>query len=256
MRRAMTKPRWFVLASAAIGLAAAASVPNVFELPEADRQRLSQYFGDAITVKAIEAKPIEDPRAYLSPKDGAQWTYQVTSGKRRGQSVTATMRSESADGGSPTWWFDAGDESVVRLLWDEDGTVMPVTRSKINKVISTYEPPEPLLSRSLAPGESRKLTLHVSVSNVDDPDQVAHTGKLELTYTYIGAFKVTVPAGTFETVLVRWLYDGNVGPASVKDHQYWFLAKGRGVVAMIQKTDVSAFLVFQEHERYAAVLAK
>ena len=50
------------------------------------------------------------------------------------------------------------------------------------------------------------------------------------------------------------LYDGKVGPAKVKDSQYWFLAEGVGPVARIDKKDISAMLIYRDKSKIAGVL--
>lgn len=42
----------------------------------------------------------------------------------------------------------------------------------------------------------------------------------------------------------------------MRDVQYQFVAKGIGVVAMIEKIDVSAFLLYHDTTRIARVLVK
>ena len=65
-----------------------------------------------------------------------------------------------------------------------------------------------------------------------------------------------VPAGTFKASLFKWHYKGKVGPAKVQDLQYRFFAKDVGTVAMIEKTDVTALLVYQQHTKIGKVLIK
>jgi hypothetical protein len=96
----------------------------------------------------------------------------------------------------------------------------------------------------------------VKVYDLSDPKEVSHEGSLDLTYSYVGAFEVTVPAGTYEAALIKWDYKGKVGPASIEDTQYRFLANNVGVVAMIDKKDISAMLFYQDHSKYGKVLEK
>ena len=83
---------------------------------------------------------------------------------------------------------------------------------------------------------------------------VSHSGSLGLTYSYIGAYKVTVPAGTYDAALIKWTYNGSVGPANIEDTQYRFLAEDVGVVASVDKKDISAMLIYNDHSKYGKVL--
>lgn len=42
----------------------------------------------------------------------------------------------------------------------------------------------------------------------------------------------------------------------MSDVQYRFMAKGTGIVAMVEKVDVSALLAYNDHSRIARVLTK
>jgi hypothetical protein len=65
---------------------------------------------------------------------------------------------------------------------------------------------------------------------------------------------VTVPAGTYDAALLKWDYDGSVGPASVQDTQYRFLAKDVGIVASIEKKKISALLLYHDNSNTGRVL--
>ena len=96
----------------------------------------------------------------------------------------------------------------------------------------------------------------MKVYDLSDPKEVSHRGYFNMIYTYVGAYEVTVPAGKFHASLFRSEYKGKIGPASVEDVQYRFLAKGVGPVALIEKLDVSAFLVYHDHTKYGKVLVE
>ena len=51
-------------------------------------------------------------------------------------------------------------------------------------------------------------------------------------------------------------YKGKVGPADVDDTQYRFFAEDVGMVASVDKLDVSALLVYHDHSMTGKLLAK
>lgn len=99
------------------------------------------------------------------------------------------------------------------------------------------------------------LSLAVNVYDLSDTTTVTHSGSLALTYSYLGQYQVTVPAGTYTAALVKMSYNGTVGPASVQDTEYRFFAIGVGPVAVIDKQNISAFLVYSNNVKYGKVLA-
>jgi hypothetical protein len=107
----------------------------------------------------------------------------------------------------------------------------------------------------MQPGAQQTATVQVNVYNIGDPSTVTHTGSLTLTVNYLGRYQVTVPAGTYPAALIKWQYDGQVGPATVSDIEYRFFADGVGPVAAIEKQSVSAFLVYNKDTKFGKVLS-
>ena len=83
-------------------------------------------------------------------------------------------------------------------------------------VLTWYDPPQPLIIPGMRPGEQKTLSIAVKVSNLDDPVAVAQSGLLSVSYTYVGRYRVTVPAGTYPAALIKWQYHGEVGLAGFK----------------------------------------
>ncbi len=98
------------------------------------------------------------------------------------------------------------------------------------------------------------MTVGVKVYDLGDPGDLTHQGSLDVIYSYVGAYKVTVPAGTYDAALIKWSYNGSVGPANVEDTQYRFLAEEVGIVAAVEKKDITAMLVYNDNSKYGKVL--
>ena len=82
-----------------------------------------------------------------------------------------------------------------------------------------------------------------------------YSGTLGGTYTYAGTSRVTVPAGSYQAIMVRENLSGKIGPADTQDTAYYFLAPGVGVVAMISQEDVEAFWIIHIDTRTGKILA-
>ena len=95
----------------------------------------------------------------------------------------------------------------------------------------------------------------MSVNYLDDPSKQDYSGNLNASYTYVGTYQVTVPAGTYQAILIRLKYEGKVGPAHTKDTAYYFFAPQVGVVAMISQEDVEAFWIIHIDSKMGKVLA-
>jgi hypothetical protein len=92
------------------------------------------------------------------------------------------------------------------------------------------------------------------VADLSDPDVQTHSGSLDIQYTYLGAYRLQVPAGTFDAVLIKTTLTGKVGPANIQDTIYRFYAKTVGPVAVVETDDISALFVYHERTRTGKVL--
>jgi hypothetical protein len=89
-------------------------------------------------------------------------------------------------------------------------------------VVVVTTPANPFVPKGMQPGETRTYTQQVSVNYLDDPSDQRYSGSINGTYTYVGTYQVTVPAGTFPAVLFRVKCEGKVGPAHTVNTGYNF----------------------------------
>lgn len=233
-----------------------AGADPVIPLPKKDREQLERGLGPGVVGKAVPAPTIKDPAAFLGAKNRS-WKFRITDGDKMGEVETHTFSEFKHDSAGKTWKFVAGANSVSYLRTTSDGSIQLVSdEDRKEGVITRYSPPQPVWVANLKPGDVKRMKIDVKVYDLTDPQEVSHKGYFNMTYTYVGAYEVTVPAGKFDASLLKWEYEGKIGPASVEDVQYRFLAKGLGPAAVIEKMDVSAFLVYQDHTKYGMVLTE
>jgi hypothetical protein len=232
----------------------AQSEGKVIPLTRADQEYIEKYLGRGVVGKAVPARPVDDVVEFLGLGENNLVTGRIVYGEDKGKTVRVDLQKIARKDARPAWKRTVGTKTVEYGELTKDGSiVMYAIADNDEGVITRYSPPEPVLVKGMEPGSSRKLRVEVEVSNLTSPEKVSHTGYLDLTYQYVGAYEVTVPLGKFDAVLLRWDYLGKIGPAKIEDHQYVFFAPGVGPVAVIFSTDVSAFLVYQSHEKVAAV---
>lgn len=233
--------------------AAGANGQTTAALSAADRAAIEAALGAGALGAPIHAGPLiaVERRAGLRE---AVHTYRVFDSLRpEGQVVHLTARL--APDGAGLWRFDEGDGDVLYLRIGADGSLGVVREeSRKNRVIVHYDPPQPMLIAGLAPGESRDIGVAVQVRKLDDPGKRLYRGKLTVTFSHLGDYRLTVPAGTFTATLVKAQYRGKVGPARVRDVQYRFFGDGVGLLATVEEKTVSAMLVYQEMSSRAKVL--
>ncbi len=227
----------------------------VIQLPAADQQKIAAQLGAGVVGEPAPSKPIEDASVYF-PLQEKELTYQVTSGPNAGKTQTLHVARSTRPNGRPAWRFQLSPTltAFIRQTPDGDLTIPAVTDSDHGVVVVTT-PPNPFVLKGMKPGDVRSFSQKVSVNYLDDPTRQDYAGSLDGTYTYVGTYQTTVPAGTFNAVLVRVRCEGKVGPAHTEDTAYYFFAPGTGLVAMIMQEDAEAFWIIHIDSTAGRVLA-
>jgi hypothetical protein len=242
-----------LLALAAPAVAAAQDGGAVIPLPPAMQTQAQKYL-PGVVGPAVPGFTIDSSLAELS---AGQRTYQIVSGDKAGTVETHVIAPLPNDTSGRHWRYQVGER--IAFLSEVPGkSLSVVSENDEDQGVSTrYNPAEPLLIAGMKPGDQRHFKIAVSVYDLSSPGgSPDHTGSLDLTLTYIGAYQVTVPAGTFNAALLAWKYKGKVGPASIDDTQARFVAPGVGMVAGAEKRDIAAFLIYNDNSKVGRVLVQ
>lgn len=237
-----------------IGLQAA--LPAQAQAISADESNaITNLLGPGVLGAAVAANPIADP-ANLIPLTPATWGFQITGGPNQGATEAHVLQANPQPGPVSQWQYTSGDSTIYALGTAADGSIVSESEQDLSQgVLTRYSPPRPVLTPGMQPGVPQVSTIQVSVYDSSDPSTLTHSGSLNLTLTYLGRYQVTVPAGSYPAALIKWQFNGQVGPATVNDVEYRFFADGVGPVAAIDKQSVAAFLVYNSDTKYGKVLA-
>ncbi len=244
-----------VTAGTVLAAASGAAAGAVIELRSQDRKEIEKYLGKGVVGKAVEARSIDDPAKFMGMGHEPQHlTVKVVHGKMAGKTREISIGPLDRKDERPAWRLEAGDDVWFGEV-DENGNFVQYTTQDCKQgVITRYDPPEPILYKGMKPGDSERFRIDVAVFDLARPDRKKYQGYLDVTYSYLGAYEVAVPAGTYNAVLFKWSYVGKVGPAKIKDDQYFFFAEGIGPIARIHKKDISAAIVYRDKTKVAGVL--
>ena len=240
-------PLFLILSVSAL----AADEGKVVPLSAEDQKALA-LLGEGVVGKALPAHPIEDVGKFLDLQAGPH-TFKIVAGKDQGKTQVETYTSLGVKDGSQHWKRTIGDQYDEFLSLSAGATGKTAETEKEHGYRAAFDPPmhEHV---GIAPGESVDLESKLRVSTEKDPSKIKYTGKMNSKLTYVGAYQVKVPAGTFEAILMKFDVTIHVGPANVEDVQYTFLAKGVGKVAELEALRVSAALIYHKHDKTAKVL--
>jgi hypothetical protein len=237
----------------AAGLARADNA--VLPLSSEDQQMINAKLG-SIVGKALPSKPIGDVSVYFPLQEKAA-NYQVTAGPNAGNTQRLGLAKTRRPGGRSAWRFQFSPSLAGFIHQTPEGDLkMPAITDTSEGVVVVTTPANPFVLKGMKPGETRSYSQQVSVIELDYPADQEYSGSLNGTYTYVGTYQVTVPAGTYEAVLLRLKCAGKVGPAQTHDTAYYFFAPGKGVVAMISQEDATAFWVIHIDTTSGKVLIK
>lgn len=244
----------FIFLMLQVNLTQSAGNDQTLSLSPEDRLAIEKYLGKGVVGEAIPAPELVNTHSYLAPHAGVR-NYRHVSGPYTGKTEhhQATLVKQESSGA--TWRYDTGDRFIFLVNVKDDGDYLLATVTDNEEgVITHYSPGQPFMLQGLKPGEKRNMKLNLRVFDSSNPDKLTHLGSMDIIYHYIGAFKVTVPAGSFDAVLIKWDFKGKIGPATLDDTQYRFFVKDIGMVAAIEQMDVSAMLVYNKQRKLARVL--
>src|SRR5215467_13642363 len=215
----------------------------VIPLPASDQQQLAKYLGPGVVGAALPSDPIADATTYF-PLADQTFVFQVTSGSNTGTVQNLGLKQSQRPTGAPAWRYQLTPTLAGFINSSAGGDLlMPAVSDSDKGVIVITTPANPFVIKGMKPGESRTFSQTVVVNYLDDPTKKDWGGSLNATYTYVGTYQVTVPAGVFKAILIRFAYVGKVGPADITYTAWYLFAPGTGLVATINLEDVSAFWI-------------
>jgi hypothetical protein len=216
----------------------------VLQLPAQDQQNITAQLGPGVVGNALPSSPIGDPSVYFPLQEKSQ-QFQVVAGPHAGTVQTLGLWKARRPGGRMAWRFQLTPSLNGFMRETPEGDIIMAALTDTGEgVVVVTTPANPFVPKGMQPGESRTYSQQVSVNYLDDPSDQKYSGTINGTYTYIGTYQVTVPAGTFPAVLFRIKCEGKVGPAHTQNTGYNLFAPGVGMVAMILEEDVTAFWLF------------
>lgn len=228
---------------------------KVVPLPDKYAKDL-ELLGEGVIGKAIPAPNIEDPTAYyMGGPGGGEWIYKVLKGEEghlRSEKITP-IKDES---GKTTWKEEIGDQFIQYIQLNADGALGKYREDDLELSYSSAFDPGVYVTRNFEVGTSLKFSSKISASKLSHPDKVSFSGKMDTTMTYVGAYEVKTPAGTYPAILMRSEFDIKIGPAKVVDVQYSFYSKGVGRIAEVESLKVSALLIYHSNEKTAKILVE
>ncbi len=223
-------------------------------LSQDERALLETEWGTPLETDETSPDLDDNLIGWIAPDGGAR-TYQVWEVRSKPKQEVQIFLSRAHDNTETQWEYRMnGDEAQILEETAEGSLVIQGAVDKHEGVSTRFEPPKPLLRLHSAVGETTRQNYAILVYDLKSPDQLKHSGSMEALITPLGTFKIKVPAGTYEGLLVRSIAKGEVGPAKLEDTQYRFYARDTGLIASLEQRKVSAFKIYQSTNKVVRVL--
>jgi len=223
---------------------------------DATTARDLELFGEGVVGKAVPAPPLDEISEYFAFGPGG-WHYEVVHGRKKAaKKIRVEHYAPVNDSGKPQEWKRTiGDEYVEYFRPHPDGGMEKYAEDDLEVGYGARMVPAITAPAGMKPGETRVIKSELRAYKSSNPDDIKYTGKVETQLTYIGAYEVTTPAGTWPAILVRNAFNVDIGPAKVTDTMYSFYAHGVGKIAEIETQNISALLVYHSKSKIAKVLS-
>ena len=227
----------------------------VVEIKQSDRDVLA-LLGKGVVGKGLPACPLRDT-ANLMPLREGKWTYRITAGDNEGTRQDAAISKTKGTHAQDLWHRTIVGDCTEFYSVHGKGAIGLISEIDLkHNVNSRYTPMLPVMLDGMKPGDTSEAETEIKIYELHDPTHLKYKGRLKVTHTYLGAYEITVPAGKFETVLIRSYYEGKVGPAHVVDGGYTFYARDVGIVASVERMHVTAFLFYDKRTKTPKVLVQ
>ena len=252
-RRMRLFPYWVVLLVCSGGPNAQAADSRIPLTPEI-RKKVA-LLGEGVVGDPLPARAIKDPARLYHLRAGT-WQYRMTYGTDLGKLQTVTVERVAGSDPGSTWKLEVGHKDIQQLRVTLQHEVEKLSQVDLASERLVVYRPALVLTPGIRPGETKSVKTHVTSYRTDSPDEREYKGLLDYQTTYVGAYRVNTPAGSFDARLLIHRYDMSIGPATVEYESLAFYADEVGKVAEVVSEKVRALFVYRRTSEAAKVLFK
>jgi hypothetical protein len=256
IRRTVIVVAGIVLLSGPSRVSAGAESPSPIAIPGEVHEMLGEGVVTALEPGAPEtARPLSDPLSVARWEPG-EWTYQITSGARRGTTLRETLAPIDATRRSETWKRTIGEDYTLYVSRTAEGSLVLASEfAHAHKALVYFDPPLSYLITALEPGGTRVVDGRMDVYRATNPDRKLYSGRIRATTMHAGMYRIKTPAGTFSATLIKTDYAIDIfAIVSVRDTLYTFYAEGIGKVAEAEHQRTSLMGPFHTNTQIGKVL--
>jgi hypothetical protein len=214
-----------------------------------------QLLGDGFVIEAISAPDLTSPADWVG-RGAGEYYFRYVSGNDHGKHEQVELHRPDPENPNLAWSRHIGDTIIEETTVIDGQGIRIHTETDIEHGYRVEIHPGISIPAGSKQGDTWTSDNTLTVFDLDAPDKIAYTGSMIAQRRYVGAYRVKVPAGLFDTILLEEDYKVRIGPLKGEDIRYVFYAKGVGVVAEVEGIRASALIVFRTKQKSAKVLER
>jgi hypothetical protein len=208
-------------------------------------------------VTDLAAYDFEDPAAptlmpapaTLYPLKDHNIKLMITAGDDVGEVVSIDVTKAPGDDDFP-YRRALPDQRIEHLGYAADGSiVVGAVEDLSHNVITTFDPPMPLVPVNLRPNEPQTFKSKMKIVSRKNPEQVTDTGEASKTITHDADQVVITPVGRFKAFRVHATYTAVLKTARVQTTEDSWYNPTLGLVADRDSETVTALILQWTHKK-------
>jgi len=166
-------------------------------------------------------------------------TYSIINGTDSGKTVTYDVSSL----GDSTWKLDLLERTAYTWKLTDDGLHCEVTVDAPSGSTSTFDPPLPVIPRTLEPGKPVKAKGRITVTHTDNPSSQMASGTWTISILHDADVTLKIDGTDIDCTRIYSDYDADLGLATVKRRTWDYYAKDHGWIATVFKQTVTKVII-------------
>lgn len=209
--------------------------------------------GEGVVIQEIDAPVLNSPAQWVGRSEG-EYLFRFVTGDDHGKTEQMEIHKPDPHKPNVAWSRHIGDTMIEDIAVVDGQGVSIHTETDAEHGFRIEIHPGINIPTGAKKGDSWQEESALTIYDLDAPDKIAHRGTMSTVRRYLGAYKVRLPAGDFDAILLEEDYRIHVGPLKGTDTRYVFYSKGLGVVAEVEGIRASAVIVFHMKSDSAKVL--
>jgi len=212
-----------------------------------------EYLASHAAGPATAPTPMQ-PGVIYSPLREGTWTYRRVDPKQDGTTITQVLSRAEGDQRANWRRADGASGQLRHLAGQGDGNVYMLAIEDDGRGVHTiFAEPIPVMLTTMQPTVPITTTCDVKAVKASDPDKTMDTGTCTVTLTHIADQRLNLPAGTFDTKLVKLELKTSMKYVSIASESLLYYAAGVGMVAE-DYVERGRAVIFPWHKQRTLVL--